>query len=70
MRKGQTRHCARTNCRKVFTVQRGDDFITCPACRIFWAGGDMGVRQLLPHARERKLAGDGPLLQLAGPNEA
>lgn len=68
MKKGSTRHCAKTACRKPFVVEAGDFFITCPGCRLPWVGSDLGARQLLPHARERKLVHDdgGYSLQLAG----
>ena len=71
MRLGQIRCCARSSCRKAFWVDRGDQFVTCPDCRMPFKGGDLGPIQPLPHARERKL-GTGDVnahTKIADPNE-
>lgn len=56
--KTETRCCARSRCRKAFTVRASEPFITCPECRLPWRGTDLGAAQQLPHARERKGYGD------------
>lgn len=63
MRTGSTRYCGGSACRKPFVVERGDFFVTCPDCRLYFQGGNLGARQLLPHARQRKLmGGEGKLM--------
>lgn len=71
MRKGSTRYCARTACRRPFVVQAGDFFVTCPACRQPWVGSRLGATQQLPHARERKLSKHeaGLALRVGDPSE-